>query len=306
MAERAFIRDVTLRDGIQLTRDFMPTERKVVFCEALAAIGYKEAEVTSFVPPAVIPQFADATEVLGQVLDMDRLHVSVLVPNLKGAELALRSRAPQINFVISASEAHNQANVRKSTGASLDDFRAIVRLIREYRSPGSIRVTAGIATAFGCSIQGHVPEDRVVELAAELKDAGADELLIADTVGYGNPAQVRRVVGKIMAVIGTMPVIAHFHDTRGLGLANLVASLDVGVRQFDASVGGLGGCPFAPGATGNIDAEDCIFMLESMGFDTGIDLDALAALRERLKAWLPAERYSGHVAQAGLPKTFGP
>jgi hydroxymethylglutaryl-CoA lyase len=233
---------------------------------------------------------------------IDGLAVAALVPNLKGAMRGFDAGVGKINFVLSASEAHNLANVRRSTAESVADFG---RIIAERKARGlATKVVAGIATTFGCTIQGHVPEAQVLRLVESLAAAGSDEIVLADTVGYANPAQVKRIFSAVAAIFDK-PIYAHFHDTRGLGLANVSAAVDAGITRFDASIGGLGGCPFAPGASGNIDTEDCAFLLESLGFDTGLDIDKLVALRGRVAQWLPQERVGGMIAQAGLPKTFG-
>jgi hydroxymethylglutaryl-CoA lyase len=302
MRPHATIREVGLRDGLQLVKSFLATERKIAWCREEVAAGLREVEVTSFVPPSVVPQFADAAEVAQAAVAIDGLAVAALVPNLKGATRGFDAGVGKINVVLSASEAHNLANVRRSTAESLADFG---RIIAERKARGlATKVVAGIATTFGCTIQGHVPEAQVLRLVESLAAAGADEIALADTVGYANPAQVKRIFSAVAAIFDK-PIYAHFHDTRGLGLANVSAAVDAGVTRFDASIGGLGGCPFAPGASGNIDTEDCAFLLESLGFDTGLDIDRLVALRARVAQWLPQERVGGMIAQAGLPKTFG-
>lgn len=303
MAERVSVREVGLRDGLQLVKTMLSTAQKLEWCRRAAAAGMREIEVTSFVPAKVVPQFADAEEVARGALAVDGITAAALVPNLRGAERGIAIGLPKLNYVLSASEEHNLANVRRSTQESIDDFARIVAL-RDERAKGRVRLGVGIATAFGCTIAGTVSEKRVVHIAARLLEIGADEIVAADTVGYGNPAQVRRILGAVLREAGDVPVAAHFHDTRGLGLANVTAALEVGVRAFDASLGGLGGCPFAPGATGNINSEDCVFLLEAQGFETGIDIEALIDLRKAVEGWLPDERFSGTIARAGLPKTF--
>ncbi|MDN5928750.1 MAG: hydroxymethylglutaryl-CoA lyase [Hyphomicrobiales bacterium] len=300
--QRVELRDVTLRDGLQLVSEFLPTERKLAVLRGLVDCNFTEIELTSFVPPRVIPQFADAADVVHAADVPPSVCLSVLVPNLKGAKLALEAGVGKINFVLSASEAHNLANVQKTTDQSLADFQAIATEMRAHGR--DIHLSAGIATSFGCTIQGPVAEERVVEIAAQLVEAGAQEILLADTVGYGNPVQVNRLAGRVADVVGDVPLVGHFHDTRGLGLANIVAALDAGIGKLDVALGGLGGCPFAPGASGNVNAEDCIFMLESMGHPTGIDLKHLADVRKQLELWLPQERFTGSISRAGLPKTF--
>jgi hydroxymethylglutaryl-CoA lyase len=303
MAETASVREVGLRDGLQLVKTMLSSAQKLEWCRRAAAAGVREIEVTSFVPAKVVPQFADAEEVAKGALEVEGIEAAALVPNLKGAERGIAIGLPKLNYVLSASEEHNLANVRRTTEESIEDFARIVAL-RDAQAKGRTRIGAGIATAFGCTIAGTVSEKRVVEIAARLLEIGADEIVAADTVGYGNPAQVRRILGAIVREAGKVPVAAHFHDTRGLGLANVTAALETGVRAFDASLGGLGGCPFAPGATGNIDSEDCVFLLEAQGFETGIDVEALVELRKTVESWLPGERFSGSIARAGLPKTF--
>lgn len=304
MTEKAHLREVGLRDGLQMVKTILTPEQKLEWCRREAAAGVREIEVTSFVPAKVVPQFADAAEVAAGALKLGGFEASTLVPNLKGAERAFGIGVKKINYVLSASEEHNLANVRRTTAESIEDFGRIVALRNEL-APDA-RVGSGIATAFGCTISGAVPEKRVVEIAAKLVELGADEIVIPDTVGYGHPGQVRSLMRAVIAAVGEVPVACHFHDTRGLGLANVTAALEVGVRAFDASLGGLGGCPFAPGATGNIDSEDTAFLLESLGFDTGIDIEALVELRRTVEAWLPGERFCGAVARAGLPRTYRP
>jgi len=306
MSERAEIREVGLRDGLQLVKTILSTEQKLEWCRRAAQAGMAEIEVTSFVPPKVVAQFVDADAVARGATMIGGFTAAALVPNLRGAERAFETGIAKINYVLSASEAHNQANVRRSTQESLDDFVRIVALRDEVAkgNKGKISIGAGIATAYGCTISGAVSEKRVVQIAEQLARSGADEIIVADTVGYANPAQVERLMRAIGRAVGSRPVACHFHDTRGLGLANVTAALNAGVRRFDASLGGLGGCPFAPGATGNINTEDCVFLLESLGYETGIDIEGLVSLRATVEGWLPGERFSGAIARAGLPKTF--
>ncbi|MCC7348920.1 MAG: hydroxymethylglutaryl-CoA lyase [Variibacter sp.] len=304
MRDQAQVREVGPRDGIQLVKTVLTTEQKLAWIAKEAAAGVRHFEATSFVPPHIIAQFADAAEVARGALQVPGIEAAVLVPNLKGAQRAFEVGVPKVNFVLSASEQHNLANVRRSTEESLADFRRIIAERDARGLKGKVLVNGGIATSFGCTIQGAVPEKRVIEIAGILAEAGAGEVSLADTVGYANPAQVRRIFAGVRKVTGSVPLAAHFHDTRGLGIANVSAAVDAGVLRFDASLAGLGGCPFAPGATGNIDTEDCVFLLESLGFDTGIDLDKLIAVRAEVEPWLPGEKFFGMVARAGLPKTF--
>lgn len=306
MAETASVREVGLRDGLQLVREVLPSETKLEWCKLQADTGFKEIEVTSFVPPSVIPQFADAAEVLTGAQAIPGLRATVLVPNLKGGTRALDHGAEKISFVLSASEAHNQSNVKKSTDASIAEFAELVAARNACGLQDEVELSCAIATSFGCSIQGEVPEARVYDIAEQVADLGADELNIADTVGYANPLQVRRIFEELANTLSDVPLAAHFHDTRAMGLANVVAAAEAGVRRFDASLGGLGGCPFAPGATGNIATEDCVYLLENIGFSTGIDLAALLEVRKRLDEWLPAERVEGRLMKAKPAKTFKP
>lgn len=305
MAERVTLREVGLRDGIQMAASFLPTERKREWAFRLRDAGVREIELTSFVPPRVVPQFADAAELARIVPELDGVVASALVPNLKGAENALAAGIRHLNFVLSISEAHSLANVRRTTDEAIAEFHRIVALKDSDAGRGMV-LGVGLATSFGCTLQGAVDPERVLEVARIVVAGGADELIVADTVGYGNPAQVRDMLPSIIDIAAGRRVICHFHDTRGLGLANVAAALETGVRAFDSSLAGLGGCPFAPGATGNINTEDTAFMLESMGFATGIDIGALLDLRRDVESWLGDERYSGAIARAGLPKTYQP
>lgn len=305
MAERVTLREVGLRDGIQMAASFLPTERKREWAFRLRDAGLREIELTSFVPPRVVPQFADAAELARIVPELDGVVASALVPNLKGAENALAAGIRHLNFVLSISEAHSLANVRRTTDEAIAEFHRIAAL-KDSDAGRDMVLGVGLATSFGCTLQGAVDPGRVLEVARIVVAGGADELIVADTVGYGNPAQVRDMLPPIIDIAAGRRVICHFHDTRGLGLANVAAALETGVRAFDSSLAGLGGCPFAPGATGNINTEDTAFMLESMGFATGIDIGALLDLRRDVESWLGDERYSGAIARAGLPKTYQP
>jgi hydroxymethylglutaryl-CoA lyase len=293
-----------LRDGLQSVRTIMPTATKIEWARREAAAGVTEIEVASFVPPKLLPQMADAGEVVPATRKIAGLTVSALIPNLKGAERAVAAGAQKLNYVMSVSESHNQANVRRSVADSLADFARIVEFVRALPKAQRPVVCAGLATAFGCTIEGAVSEDRVRELALQAASMGADELVIADTVGYGNPAAVRRVFTAVLGELGEMPIGAHFHDTRGVGLANVVAALDAGITRFDASLGGLGGCPYAPGASGNIVMEDLVFLLETMGYATGVDLEQLIEVRKFVQASLENEQFHGAVSRAGLPKNY--
>ena len=306
MSERAHVREVGLRDGLQSIAEVLPTEQKLAWLDAEYGAGVREIEVSSFVPPKLLPQLADAEGVVRHALSLPGLTVSALIPNLKGAERGLALGVHEMNFVLSVSEGHNRSNVRRSTAESVEDFGRVVALCRTAAENRRPRVACGLATAFGCTIEGAVDEDRVRRIAVEVAEAGADTIILADTVGYGQPAAVERVFRRVIADVAPLPVAGHFHDTRGLGLANVLAALNAGARAFDASLGGLGGCPYAPGATGNIVLEDTVFMFEAMGVATGIDIARLAPVRDIVARALPDVTLYGAIAKAGLPRNFHP
>jgi hydroxymethylglutaryl-CoA lyase len=304
MTEKVTLREVGMRDGLQSLPPVLTTEQKNAWCAAEFAAGVREIEVTSFVPAKLLPMFADAEDVVRQALALDGLTVSALIPNLRGAERGVALGVPQLAHVLSISEGHNQNNVRRSTAESIADLKRVIEL-RDSLEPGRrVQVMAGLATCFGCTIEGPVDEKRVFTIAAEVLALKPDALMLADTVGYGNPAAIRRVFREVLAMAGAVPVYAHFHNTRGLGLANVLAALEVGVRSFDASLGGLGGCPWAPGATGNIVMEDTAFMLEAMGLDTGIDLECLIEVRRMVEQFMPGIAFHGDLPKAGIPKNY--
>jgi len=302
LPERVLISEVGMRDGLQSIKSIMPTEYKFKLIDALYEAGIREIEVCSFVPATLLPQMADAPEVVRYALRYADLTVMALVPNLRGARNALQAGAHKLTLPVSASEAHSLANVRKTRQQMVQEVREIVALRNEIAP--NVKIEAGISTAFGCTIQGAVSEDDVVRLSYQLVAAGADETGLSDTTGYANPAQVRRLFRRVFAEIGDKCGAAHMHNTRGLGMANNLAAYDVGVRTFDASLGGLGGCPYAPGASGNVVTEDLVFMFEAMGIDTGINIAKLIGAREPLKAGVPQEAVYGMVAEAGVPLTF--
>ena len=298
------VREVGLRDGLQIHPTFMPTESKIAWIAAEAAAGVAEIEVTSYVPPKLIPQFVDADEVSRRALAVPGLTVAALIPNFRGAERGLSLGVHKLNFVMSVSKTHNLKNVRREREESVADFRKIVELVKAQPEGRRPRIVGGLSTALGCSFEGRIPVADVVKYALLLAEAGADEVMVADTVGYADPAQVRAVFKAVMAELGSLPIGAHFHDTRGTGLANVAAALDCGVRAFDASLAGLGGCPFAPGATGNIVMDDLCFMLDSTGLTTGVDLEKLLAVRVIVRAALPDIEMQGALARAGLPRNY--
>ena len=296
--------EVGPRDGLQNTKIFMPTDAKKAWIAALAASGLPEIEVCSFVPPKLIPQFADAVEVATFALTLPAVSIVALVPNLKGAERAAETGLRRITLPISASEAHSRSNVRKSVDEQLEELARIVALRNSLPAERRFRIVAGISTAFGCTLQGEVPEADVLNICVRAAELDADSVSLADTVGYANPAQVRRLLSAARAEVGARLEAAHFHNTRGLGLANCVAAIEAGVRTLDSSMAGLGGCPYAPGASGNVITEDLVFMLESMGLRTGIDIAKLLEARRILEAALPGAEFYGHLAKAGVPKGF--
>ena len=300
------VSEVGPRDGLQNTKQFMATDYKKKWISAAAAAGLREIEVCSFVPPKLIPQMVDAPEIVAHALTIAGLNVAVLAPNLKGAQRAMNAGAHKITLPISVSKSHSISNVRMTPDEAIAEAKRICEL-RDRLPPGKRPVIeSGLSTVFGCTLEGAVSEDEVVRLAVASVDAGCDEVGLADTTGYANPEQIKRVFRKVRAAIGDKLGGAHLHNTRGLGLANVVAGLEVGVRTFDSSLGGLGGCPFAPGATGNIVTEDLVFMLEAMGLKTGIDIDKLLAIRELVAAGIPGEMLYGYVPAAGVTKGFVP
>ena len=296
------ISEVGPRDGLQSIQATLPTADKLVWVDALHAAGLREIEVGSFVPAKLLPQMADVAQVVEHARQKPGLTVMALVPNLKGAEAAITAGVHKITLPVSASEAHSLANVRKTRRQMIDEVRSVVALRNEHAP--HVLVEVGMSTAFGCTLQGLVTADEVVWLAESLVEAGADEVGLSDTTGMANPAQVRDLFRRVRTAIGERTGAAHLHNTRGLGLANCLAALDEGVRTFDSSQGGLGGCPYAPGASGNVVTEDLVFMFEAMGVSTGIDLEKLIAARRILTQGLPGEPLYGMLPDAGLPKGF--
>ena len=296
------VREVGLRDGLQSISRTVPTDIKLQWLQALHGAGVREVEVGSFVPARLLPQLADTAALVAAAKALPGLVASVLVPNLKGAQAALDCGADLMLLPLSASHAHSLANLRKAP----DDVVEEIGLIRALRDASGSRceLEVGMSTAFGCTLQGPVSEEEVLRLMRAVLDAGADRVGLADTVGYANPQQVARLFERCFAIAGDRLACGHFHDTRGLGLANVYAAWQAGVRRFDGCVGGIGGCPHAPGASGNVATEDVAFLFASMGVPTGLDFDALIALRGRVAQWLEGEPLHGHVWRAGLPKTM--
>jgi hydroxymethylglutaryl-CoA lyase len=291
--------EVGPRDGLQNAKQLMPTETKKRWISALAAAGVNEIEVGSFVPPKLIPAMADTGEIVQHALGIKGLKVVALAPNVKGFERARDAGAHKITFPVSASHQHSVANVRMTPDQMIEEVRKAASM-RDGHAP---EIEGAVSTAFGCTMQGNVAEDDVVRIAVKLAEF-CEGVALADTVGYANPAQVKRVFRRVKQEIGDKLEGAHFHNTRGLGLANALAAWEEGVRSFDSSMGGLGGCPFAPGASGNVITEDLVFMFESMGIQTGIDFEKLIEARSIMHAGVPDEPLYGHMALAGLPKGF--
>lgn len=292
---RILVSEVGPRDGLQSIDRVMPLKAKKAWIAAEAAAGVKEIEVGSFVPPKLLPQMADTAELVAFAKGIEGLNVVALVPNAKGAALAVEAGVDAMSIPFSMSETHSIKNVRKDHPAMLREIEEAARIAHA----GGKHFAVGLATAFGCTIEGAVPPDTVVRLAEKALEAGADEVGLSDTTGYADPAQVRRLVQAVRCVAGERLTTLHLHNTRGLGLANAVAGLEVGITTLDASLGGLGGCPFAPGASGNIVTEDLVLMLNAMGFDTGIDLEKLLEVRKILASALPGEPLYGFTPDAG-------
>jgi len=299
---RVTIREVGLRDGLQSIARTLPTAQKLQWIQGAYDAGVREIEVGSFVPPKLLPQLADTAELVAFAKTLPGLVVSVLVPNLKGAERAMDSGADWMLLPLSASHAHSLANLRKAP----DDVVAeIAAMVEARRARGSaIRIEVGMSTALGCTIQGRVEVDEVLRLLQAVTALGVDRVGLADTVGYADPRQVGELFARAREVVGDKLACGHFHDTRGLGMANVMAALQTGETRFDACLAGIGGCPHAPGASGNVATEDLAYLFASMGIETGIDFDQLMALRAQVAQWLAGECLHGSIAQAGLPKTL--
>jgi hydroxymethylglutaryl-CoA lyase len=304
--ERVVITEVGMRDGLQSIARTMPTEFKRRWIDAAYAAGVRHMEVASFVPAKLLPQMADADEVIAHALGYRDLIVTALVPNLKGAQRALEAGVHRIVAPISVSTAHSLANVRKTPAEMVDAFATMRDAIDSAQGAGTRRVQliAGLSTVFGCTLQGAVPYADIAAIARDAVNAGADVIALGDTTGEATPRQVGEIIDLVRGVAGDKLRSLHFHDTRGLGLANTLIALQHGIREFDASLAGLGGCPHAPGATGNVNTEDLVFMLNSMGYETSIDLARLIASRDVLADALPGEPLYGYLARAGVPKQF--
>jgi hydroxymethylglutaryl-CoA lyase len=297
------ISEVGPRDGLQSTQRIMPLEAKKAWIKAEAEAGVREIEVGSFVPPSLLPQLADTAEVVAFAKTIPGLNVVALVPNAKGAGRAADAGVHGMSIPFSMSETHSLKNVRKTHAEMIAEIRAVADIAKA----ANIHFAVSLSTAFGCTMEGPIDEDRIVCLAEHAAEAGAEEFSLSDTTGYANPAQVKRLVRKVRAAVGADRMTTlHLHNTRGLGLANALAGLEEGITTLDSSLGGIGGCPFAPGASGNIVTEDLVFMLQSMGIETGIDLPKLLKVREIVAAALPGEPLYGFTPDAGLPLGFLP
>jgi hydroxymethylglutaryl-CoA lyase len=303
MSEFVSICEVGPRDGLQIAKTRMATDTKVRWIAAIAAAGVREIEVGSFVPARVIPQLADTPEIVARVLEtVPGLTVQALAPNLRGVQNAYNAGVHKISIPVSVSEGHSRANLNRSPAESIEMMRGVMDWLKAQ--PRKVPLVCGVSTAFGCSIDGVVTTAQTVAMAKGLAAAGVDEIMLADTVGYAHPAQIKEVVRATRAAIGDTLYGLHLHDTCGLGIANALAGLEEGIRAFDSCLAGLGGCPYAPGASGNVVTEDLVFMLESMGFRTGIDLEKLFAARRLLHEGLPDEPLHGQLPKAGIPPTF--
>ncbi len=301
------VHEVGPRDGLQSIDTIFSTQAKLDWIRSEAAAGVRQIQVGSFVRPDLLPQMADSEEVVKEAIKIPGLSVSALVPNLKGAQNAIAAGAHQLGVVMSVSEAHNKSNINRTVEQSLEGFGEIVEYRNEVDPERKTVISGGLATSFGCTISGPVPVRDVMKRAEQLLELGADRLSVADTVGFANPRQVRDLFDELYRTAGNDVAIgAHLHHTRGLGLANAFAAVEAGVRELDSCLGGLGGCPYAPGASGNVVTEDMVFMLEAMGMKTGIDLDALLQTRELMESHLKGEPTQGAFVNAGPPLGFEP
>jgi hydroxymethylglutaryl-CoA lyase len=290
---RIYFNEVVTRDGFQIEPEFIPTDDKIALIDALSQCGYAKIEATSFTSPKAIPMLRDAEEVMGRIQRVPGVEYTVLVPNLRGAERALESRADELNLVMSTSETHNLANLRMGREKSFEALAAVVKHV-DGRTP----INVSLSTCFGCPMEGDVPAAEVMRFAQRFADLGVRGLTICDTTGMAHPAQVKALVETLQHALPHTELTLHFHNTRGMGLANVLAAAQSGIVRFDGSLGGLGGCPYAPGASGNICSEDAIHMLDAMGFDTGIDIDRLLQVARALPI-VVGHAVPGQLAKAG-------
>lgn len=291
---RLYIHDVVARDGLQIEPAFVPTAQKIALIDALSQTGLAKIEVTSFVSPKAVPNLADAAEVMAGIRRNPAISYVALIANVRGAERALEARADEVNLVVSVSESHNRTNVRRSTDASFEGFGEILSALRG----SGTRVAGSLSTSFGCPFEGDVPPERVLRFAERYVALGVDSVVLADTTGMAHPRQVLALASQVRKAFPTLALALHFHNTRGMGLANVLAGLEAGVLHYEGCLGGLGGCPFAPGATGNVCTEDMVHMLQAMGYDTGVDLARLIDASHLLRSTV-AHALPGQVAQAG-------
>ena len=302
MVETVTICEVGPRDGLQIAKGRMPTAVKTRWIAAMAAAGLPQIEVGSFVSPKLIPQMADTPEIVRRAVLLPNVIVVGLAPNLRGAQAAMEAGAMRISVPMSVTMGHSRANLNKTPEEQIAEIGRMVAWVRTQER--RVEVEVALSTAFGCSFDGVVPVDDVVRIAEGVAATGADAISLADTVGYGNPSDIRAKVRAVRAAVGPVLHGLHLHDTMGLGLANALAGLEEGIRKFDSALAGLGGCPFAPGASGNIVTEDLVFLLESQGFSTGVDLEKLLGARAILHEGLPDEPLHGQLPRAGIPKTY--
>lgn len=289
------IQEVIARDGFQSEKIFVPTDEKVQLINELSQCGLSKIEVSSFVSPKAVPNLRDAEEVVTSIERNPNITYVALVPNVQGANRAIKAKIDEINLVMSASATHNRKNVNRTNEDSLQGFQEIM----EWVKGTGIKVNGSVATSFGCPFEGKVSEDDVQRFIDYYLAMGMDSITLADTTGMANPVQVKRLVKKVVEQIGEVPLTLHFHNTRGMGLANVVAAMEAGATRFDASLGGIGGCPFAPGATGNSCTEDLVHMLTEMGIKTGVDLDKLIVLSKELPNLLKRDDIPGQIVKAG-------
>jgi hydroxymethylglutaryl-CoA lyase len=290
---RIYFNEVATRDGFQIEPNFIPTDQKIELIDALSQCGYAKVEVTSFTSPKAIPMLKDAEEVMSRIQRNPKVEYSVLVPNLRGAQRALDSKADELNLVMSTSETHNRSNLRMGREESFSALREVIEFIN-----GRIPINVSLSTAFGCPMEGDVPQDVVLNYVSRFDNLGVRGVTICDTTGMAQPVRVTKMIDALHKQFKHLQLTMHFHNTRGMGLANILASVQSGITRFDGSLGGLGGCPYAPGASGNVCSEDAIHMVDAMGYDTGIDVDALLSIAKRLPQ-IVGHDVPGQVAKAG-------
>jgi hydroxymethylglutaryl-CoA lyase len=290
---RIYFNEVATRDGFQIEPRFIPTDLKVELIDALSQCGYAKIEATSFTSPKAIPMLKDAEEVMSRIQRNPKVEYSVLVPNLRGAQRALDSKVDELNLVMSTSETHNRSNLRMGREESFSALREVIEFIN-----GRIPINVSLSTAFGCPMEGDVPQDVVIDYVSRFDNLGVRGVTICDTTGMAQPVQVTKMIDALHKQFKHLQLTMHFHNTRGMGLANILASVQSGITRFDGSLGGLGGCPYAPGASGNVCSEDAIHMVDAMGYDTGINIDALLAIAKGLPR-IVGHDVPGQVAKAG-------